>query len=223
MSDSTFEFPGFHMPDTPVFNGALGTSMFSGPALDPKAVLDLGMVFGSRLWGHDIPTLDATELGAPGVGDLFTHDARERATAALCEQGALEMGLAGGANALRALVLHTGSEAVETALKTALRATGRERIVAFEGGYHGTFGLALAVTSGVQFRAPWAAQYSQSVAWAPWGEVPHLDEEVACVIVEPWQGRAGVIAPPEGFLAGLRVECDRVGAVLIVDAVMCGA
>ncbi|MCW2948993.1 MAG: Acetylornithine aminotransferase [Thermoleophilia bacterium] len=104
-----------------------------------------------------------------------------------------------------------------------LRATGRHRLVAFEGAYHGTFGLALAVTHSPAFREPWSQQYGGTVSWEPWGDVPTLDEDVAAVIVEPWQGRAGVIAPPDGFLDGLRIECDRVGALLVLDAVLCGA
>lgn len=215
------EFPGFHLPQSPVFNGARGTSMFHGQLPELEAVLDLAMVFGSRLWGHDSTTIAPEDLGAPGTGDLYTHDLRERATAALCER--VERELHAPAGTYRGLVLHTGSEAIETALKTALRATGRERMVAWEGGYHGTFGLALAVTHRAEFREPWAAQFGGTVSWAPWGVVPALDEQVACVIVEPWQGRAGVLAPPAGFLELLREECDRVGALLVLDAVLCGS
>ena len=217
----SFELPGFHMPDSPVFGGALGTSMFHGPLPAPTAVLDLAMVFGSRLWGHDLP-LDADALGAaPGVGDLYTHELRERACAALCERVADE--LHEDADEWRALVLHTGSEAVETAIKTALRATGRSGLAAYQDGYHGTFGLALAVTHGARFRDSWAAQLPDTVRFSSWGFVPALDSEVACVVVEPWQGRAGVIPPPAGFLPLLRDECDRVGALLVLDAVLCGS
>lgn len=215
------EFPGFHLANSPTFNGARGTSMFWGELSDLQSVLDLGMVFGSRLWGHDVPGIDPVDLGAPGVGDLYTHELRERANTALCARIADE--LFETPEAWSSLILHTGSEAVETALKTAIRATGRTLLVAYDGGYHGTFGLALAVTHGEQFRAPWAAHYGGTVRWAPWGIVPALDQRVACVIVEPWQGRAGVVPPPRGFLELLREECDRVGALLILDAVMCGA
>lgn len=221
MTRASAEFPGFHLPTSPTFNGARGTSMFWGELGDLQSVLDLGMVFGSRLWGHDLPGIVAEDLGAPGVGDLFTHELRERACAALCERLAHE--LYEPPEAWRALVLHTGSEAVETALKTAIRATGRNLLVAYDGGYHGTFGLALAVTHGEQFRGPWAAHYGGTVRWAPWGIVPALDQRVACVVVEPWQGRAGVVRPPHGFLELLREECDRVGALLVLDAVLCGS
>ncbi len=218
---ASHELPGFHMPDSPVFGGAMGTSMFHGPLPTPTPMLDLAMVFGSRLWGHELP-VDADVLGAaPGVGDLFTNELRERACTALCERVARE--LHEDASEWRSLVLHTGSEAVETAIKTALRATGRTRLAAFQDGYHGTFGLALAVTHGARFRDSWSAQLPDTVRFASWGFVPALDRDVACVVVEPWQGRAGVIPPPRGFLSLLREECDRVGALLVLDAVLCGS
>lgn len=216
----SFEVPGFHVPGAPVFNGAAATSMGAGEFPDAYAVLDLGMVFGSRLWGHDLE-LGVGPTSAPGLGDLYTHELREAACRALCERVADE--LREDADAWRALVLHTGSEAVETALKTALRATGRDRMVAFTEGYHGTFGLALAVTHRPDFWKPWAAQLPGTVRWMDWGAVGPLDGDVACVVVEPWQGRAGVVPPPDGFLPLLREECDRVGALLVFDAVLCGA
>ncbi|MCW2926073.1 MAG: Acetylornithine aminotransferase [Thermoleophilia bacterium] len=220
MTDGGFELPGFRVAGAPVFNYALGPDMGIGEHPDVTVMLDLAMVFGSRLWGHDV-YLDSVEQHAPGLGDLYAHELRDQANAALCTRVAGELGEA--PDAWRALVLHTGSEAVETGIKTSLRATGRSRLMAFEGGYHGTSGMALAVTHGEQFREPWAKQLPSTVRWSPWGEVPRLTRAVAAVVVEPWQGRAGVIAPPEGFLAALREECDRVGALLVLDAVMCGA
>lgn len=193
-------------------------------------VLDLAMGFGSALFGHGAgwralaARVGHDQVPAPGLGDLYTHELRDEAVRALCEWAAANWaGVSSGAE-LSAAVLHTGSEAVETALKTALRATNRTRIVAFDGAYHGTFGLALAVTHRSAFRAPFAAQYGGQVSFTPFGDVPALDESVACVIVEPVQGRAGVIAPPDGFLEALREECDSVGALLILDDVLiaCG-
>lgn len=215
------EFHGFHVPGSPRFNGASGANMFFGELHTLTSVLDLGMVFGSRLWGHDLPTLEPVDLGAPGLGDLYTHEARHRACAALCARVGAEMHE--DPAHLRALVLHTGSEAVETAIKTAIRATGRDQMLAYEGGYHGTFGLALAVTHRPDFREPWAGQYADTVRWAAWGSVPALNRDIACVVVEPWQGRAGVVPPPDGFLELLREECTRVGAMMILDAVLFGS
>jgi glutamate-1-semialdehyde 2,1-aminomutase len=57
---------------------------------------------------------------------------------------------------------------------------------------------------------------------APYNVVPQLDDQVAAVIVEPVAANMGVVAPVDGFLAGLRAECDRVGALLIFDEVITG-
>jgi len=202
-------------------------------------VLDLAMTFGCGLFGHGAarevlarvthPGADQTGapaaegIAAPGLGDLSSHALRAEACAALCAWAAPVWG-AGDvpAHELSALVLHSGSEAVETALKTCIRATGRDGLVAFQGAYHGTFGLALAVTHGAHFRESFTAQYADTVRFEPYGVVPELDQSVACVIVEPVQGRAGVVTPPAGFLAGLRAECTRVGAQLVLDDVLVG-
>jgi len=221
---NAFELPGFQLPEAPTFSTADGASIFTGELPDIASYLDLAMVFGSRLWGHRPERLAEAASAAPGLGDLYGHELRARANRALCERVASELGE--DAAQWRSLILHTGSEAVETAIKTALRASdrGRSRTAAFEGGYHGTFGLALAVTHRAAFREPWADQFASSaVQFAPWGEVPELGRDVACVIVEPWQGRAGVVPPPVGFLAQLRAACDESGALLVLDAVLCGA
>jgi len=60
------------------------------------------------------------------------------------------------------------------------------------------------------------------VRFEPFGVVPQLTEEDACVIVEPVQGRAGIIVPPAGFLHELRDACTKVGALLILDDVLVG-
>jgi 4-aminobutyrate aminotransferase-like enzyme len=86
---------------------------------EPLVVLDLAMVFGSRLWGHDM-VATARPADAPGLGDLYTHEWRRTACNLLVDRVAGALGEM--PDAWRALVLHTGSEAVETAIKTALRA-----------------------------------------------------------------------------------------------------
>jgi len=249
------ELPGLSLAGSPRFDRASGVTMRATGGDDH---LDLAMLFGSRIWGHE-PVSRVLDEGAraagggaqvataaPGLGDLYASELREAASQALVRHAALlaltpdelahhahidaewRHGFALGdaeqvaAERLAAVVLHTGSEAVETSIKTALRATGRTRIVAFEGGYHGTFGLALAATHRPEFREPWAAQYGDTVRWRPWGEGLVLDERVACVVVEPWQGRAGIVPPPEGWLGELRAACDAAGALLVLDGVLCG-
>jgi 4-aminobutyrate aminotransferase-like enzyme len=117
----------------------------------------------------------------------------------------------------------TGEDAVEIALRTALLATRRPGIVAFEGAYHGTGLLAVAATGFEQFREPFAPWLPRPVHRFAFGADPgRLPPDAACVIVEPVQGRAGSRVPPDGFLETLRARCDDAGALLIVDAIYTG-
>jgi acetylornithine/N-succinyldiaminopimelate aminotransferase len=119
---------------------------------------------------------------------------------------------------------NSGAEAVEGALKTARKFTGRPRLVAFEGAFHGdTFG-ALSVGANPLYRAPFEPLLPR-VDFLPFNDtaaLQRLDRSVAAVIVEPVQAEGGVrVADPE-FLPALRRRCDAVGALLIADEVMTG-
>jgi acetylornithine/succinyldiaminopimelate/putrescine aminotransferase len=117
----------------------------------------------------------------------------------------------------------TGEDAVEIALRTALLATGRPGIVAFEGAYHGTGLLAVAATGFERFRTPFAHWLPGPVHRRAFGKDPGpLPDNVGCVIVEPVQGRAGCLVPPDGFLERLRERSDEAGALLIADEIFCG-
>jgi acetylornithine/succinyldiaminopimelate/putrescine aminotransferase len=122
----------------------------------------------------------------------------------------------------------SGGEAVEIALKTALAATGRPGILAFEPAYHGTTLGALAVTSRAEFRAPFAAHLHGHVHRLPFGADPDRiaallrDDNLGAVLVEPIVGREGVILPPPGWLAALADLCRRAGALLIADEIFTG-
>jgi 4-aminobutyrate aminotransferase-like enzyme len=117
----------------------------------------------------------------------------------------------------------TGEDAIEIALRTAHLANGRAGIVAFEGAYHGTGLLALAATGFEAFRRPWRAWLPGPVHRRAYGVDPGpLPDDTTCVVVEPVQGRAGSIVPPEGFLETLRSRCDEAGALLVVDAIYTG-
>ncbi len=144
------------------------------------------------------------------------------------------------------ILASAGAEAVEAALKTAVLATGRPGIVAFEGGYHGLTYGALACTWREDFRAPFRAQLYDGVRFAPFpyafrwageGDVSvaalaaleRILEEaegsaapVGAVLLEPIQGRGGLVVPPPGFLAGVRRITERRGLVLIFDEVYTG-
>ncbi len=118
----------------------------------------------------------------------------------------------------------TGTEAVEGALKTARKVTGRDGLVAFEGGYHGDTMGSLSVMSSERYRSPFGRLVAP-VDFLPFGDVSALsriDEHTAAVIVEPVQGEGGIRVPPEAFHAALRARCDAVGALLVFDEVMTG-
>jgi len=119
---------------------------------------------------------------------------------------------------------NSGAEAVEGALKLARAATGRAKLIATTGAFHGkTFG-ALSVSGRDDFRRPFAPLLAD-VGHVPFGDLAALAANVndaAAVIVEPVQGEGGVIVPPAGYLRGVRELCDRSGAVMIADEVQTG-
>lgn len=119
---------------------------------------------------------------------------------------------------------NSGAEAVEGALKAARKYTGRSRIIAFEGSYHGGTLGALSALGNERYRKPFEPLVP-GFAFLPFdhGEALEvLDRETAAVIVEPIQGEGGVRVPSDGFLESLRRQCDEVGALLIFDEVMTG-
>ncbi len=119
---------------------------------------------------------------------------------------------------------NSGAEANEAAFKMARR-TGRTRIVAAEGGFHGRTMGALALTHKPAIREPFAP-LPGDVVHVPYGDVAALraavDESVAAVVLEPIQGEAGVVPAPEGYLAAAREATAAVGALLVLDEVQTG-
>jgi putrescine aminotransferase len=120
---------------------------------------------------------------------------------------------------------NSGTEAVEGAIKLARAYTGRSGIVAAEGAFHGKTLGALTVNGSPFYRQPFEPLLP-GVRRVPFGDAAALaaavDEDVAAVILEPIQGEAGVIIPPDDYLAAARAACDRVGALLILDEVQTG-
>lgn len=119
-----------------------------------------------------------------------------------------------------------GAEAVETGLKLA-RAHGKWRLVSFEGGYHGKTLGALSVTAKPVYQDAFRPLLP-GVSHLPYGDAALLEQALAahhgqvCVIIEPVQGEAGVIIPPEGFLQQVESLCRRYDAFLILDEVQTG-
>jgi 4-aminobutyrate aminotransferase-like enzyme len=122
----------------------------------------------------------------------------------------------------RVLFANTGAEAVEAALKTAAIHTGKPGIIAFGGAYHGLTYGALAATSREFFRAPFIEQLGSFVSRVPYGIIPEPVPYCGAVLVEPIQGRGGMVVPPDDFLPKLRHFCDEHGMLLILDEVYTG-
>ena len=124
----------------------------------------------------------------------------------------------------RVFFCNSGAEANEAALKISRR-TGRSKIVAAQGSFHGRTMGALSMTGQPAKREPFTPLL-KGVTHVPFGDLAAMRRAVtkrtAMVIVEPIMGEAGVITPPDGYLAGLRHICDQTGALLVFDCVQTG-
>ena len=124
----------------------------------------------------------------------------------------------------RAFLVNSGAEANENALRLAFRHTGRDRVVAIEGAFHGRTAAAGAVTWG---NARWYGfpRAPFEVTWVPRGDLNALEEALqgaAALIVEPIQGQAGAYDLGGPWLSAARDLTRKTGAVLIFDEVQCG-
>jgi acetylornithine/N-succinyldiaminopimelate aminotransferase len=120
---------------------------------------------------------------------------------------------------------NSGAEATDGALKLARVRTGKKKFVAFTHGFHGRTIGSLAVTHKPAIREPFEP-LEPKCTFVEYGDLEGLkkavDNDTAGVIVEPIQGEAGVIIPPDSFLKGIREICDKTGAFMIVDEVQTG-
>ncbi len=125
-----------------------------------------------------------------------------------------------------AFFVSTGAEANENALKLALRTTGRRKVVAVEGSFHGRTAAAGAVTWGARdkwYGFPQAPFDVEFVARGDAGAIARaVGSDTAAVIVEPVQGVGGAVDLGAAFLGALRARCSGTGSLLIFDEVQCG-
>jgi 4-aminobutyrate aminotransferase/(S)-3-amino-2-methylpropionate transaminase len=212
-------------PAAPIFwERASGANVWD---VDGNRFVDLTGGFGVANAGHAHPRVVAALAEQSGrllhaMGDVHPAAVKVELLEALARR------FPGGAPA-RAVLGSSGSDAVETAIKTAMLATGRSGLVAFEGGYHGLGMGALDATWRPFFREPFAARLAGATVFARYGDLASVARAAAqaptpigAVIVEPIQGRGGERVPPAGFLGGLRALCDREGWLLIADEVYTG-
>ena len=124
----------------------------------------------------------------------------------------------------RVFFTNSGTEANEAGFKISRR-TGRTRLVALEGAFHGRSLGALALTANPAYREPFEPLPGE-VVFVPYGDADALaaeiDETVAAVVIEPIQGENGVVEPPSDFLARARAVCSASGALLWLDEVQTG-
>jgi len=228
-----YEAPGvtYLAEDYPVFWARASGARVED--VDGNVYVDLTSAFGVAASGHTNPrVVDAVATQARallhGMGDVHPTEVRTRLLARLAA-------LAPGDLSMTYLAT-SGAEAVEFALKTALLATGKPHAVAYRGAYHGLSLGALDVAGIEKFRAPFAPLVRERTTFLPYpdGRRVALDDAVrvardaldrddaGAIIVEPVQGRGGVIVPPDGYLRALRTLCDERGALLVLDEIYTG-
>ena len=210
-------------PDFPVFweeaKGCLVTDV------DGNRFLDVTAAFGVASVGHSHPRVIAAvraqaEKLLHGMGDVHPSEVKVR----LCERVAELVPLPHP----QVILGQNGGDAVEAALKTAMLATGRPGVLAFEGGYHGLTYGALDVTARADFRAPFQPQLGGFTRHLPYGcPLEHVrahltDHTSGAVLAEPIQGRGGIVVPPLGWLRGLREVCSETNTLLILDEIFTG-
>jgi len=209
----------------PFIERAEGCRVFDA---DGRSYVDYVGSWGPMILGHADPGVlrAAGEAMARGSSFGAPTEAEVELAERICQQlPAMEM----------VRMVSSGTEATMSALRLARGATGRSRILKFDGCYHGhADALLVGAGSGVAtlgipgspgvpeafteltIQAPFNDLEACEAAFARWGD------DIACVIVEPVAGNMGCIPPREGFLAGLRALCSRHGALLVFDEVMTG-
>jgi len=120
---------------------------------------------------------------------------------------------------------NSGAESIEAAIKFARKFTGKKKMVAMKGSYHGKSMGALSLTFNPKYREPFQPLVEE-VLFSPYGDADALqnvvDKDTAFVILEPIQGESGIHVPPEGFLQEVRKICDENGSLLIFDEIQSG-
>ncbi len=213
--DFTFIEDGF----PPVFCSAEGVNVRD---CDGNQYTDLTSFFGVSILGHspEFVKKEAEKGFFHGMGDLFPSKEKIELLEKLS-------GLLGGG--WKGILLQNGSDAVEACLRTAHIFTGKRKVIAFQGAYHGTGLGALSVTYGRKFREKFEGILPMEAIFFPFDEesLEQIEEtvrhgDVAAIIIEPIQGRAGIRLASPRLLKGLRKIADEFMVPLIFDEVYSG-
>ncbi len=186
---------------------------------DGKEYVDLLGGIAVNALGHGHPALVeavTTQLSTLGhVSNFFTSEPQVRLAERLLSLVPVEG---------KVFFANSGSEANEAALKLTRR-TGRTKLVAAEGAFHGRTMGSLALTAKAAYREPFEP-LPGDVTWVPYGDVEALrnavDDATAAVVLEPIQGEAGVVVAPDGYLAAARAITREHDALLWLDEVQTG-
>ncbi len=208
-----------------------------------RKYLDLTAAFGVASAGHANPRVVragqqqmATLLHA--MGDVHPHALKAKLARELNRlwgQSIVSPSQSQSRRSAKTIFCNSGFEAVEAALKTAILATGKSEIVAFEGAYHGLGYGALNATHRDHFRSPFRSQLRDFGHFVTFpttrrdlvsteDTIRHLlkSHSIGAILVEPMQARGGINIPPKQFLPLLRRLCDDHGALLILDEIYTG-
>jgi len=136
-----------------------------------------------------------------------------------------KLGRVSGYTGYHLFLCNSGAEANENALKLASFHTGRAKVLAFGGAFHGRTSGAVSVTDNPKIRAPFNA--TENVTFVPLNDLEATEKELAtekyaAVIIEGIQGVSGIKLPSDDFMRALRVLCDRTGTLLILDEIQSG-
>ena len=196
----------------------------SGPYVwdvEGRQYIDYVQSWGASIVGHAHPLVIEAVQRAASAGTTFgaPTEGEVRLAEEICAR-------VEGCEMVR--LVSSGTETTMSAIRLARGVTGRDRVVVFEGCYHGhSDGLLAGGGSGLAtLGLPASAGVPRSAVAdtvvVPYNVVPPLDDSVACVIVEPVAANMGLVPPVPGFLEGLRDGCSAAGALLIFDEVITG-
>jgi 4-aminobutyrate aminotransferase-like enzyme len=218
-----------------VWARARGTNVWDA---EGRKYTDLTAAFGVAAAGHSPERLVAAGRRQMGrllhaMGDVHPHPLKGQLARELSRLTFERW--TSGATAGKTIFANSGFEAVEAALKTAMLATGKRRILAFTGAYHGLGYGALNATHRAYFRGPFLSQLGRFGRFAPFPKegdslagterlLARLlrSRQFGAILAEPIQARGGINVPPEGFLPLLRSLCDHYGALLVLDEIYTG-